>query len=151
MPSLQFCSFFFSPWKCENKPVSKVGYFHKIAEIFRPHLVYVTLGEPWVFKSAQHYDKKLSQLYCSPKQPRTSFPFYKFFYTTISNRISGSVDWILALFMMNVFHHPKTSCKTQNPKILCTNSSQYGFAISGPCKPIYHWALYVKELLTSLS
>ena len=62
-----------------------------------------------------------------------------------------SVDWILALFMMNVLHHPKTSCKTQKPKILCTNSSQYGFAISGPCKPIDHSALYVKELLTSLS
>ena len=27
-----------------------------------------------------------------PKQPRTSFPFYKFFYTTISCRISGSTE-----------------------------------------------------------
>ena len=26
----------------------------------------------------------------SPKQPRTSFPFYKFFYPTISGRITGS-------------------------------------------------------------
>ena len=26
----------------------------------------------------------------SPEQPRTSFPFYKFFYPTISGRISGS-------------------------------------------------------------
>ena len=28
------------------------------------------------------------QTYYSPKQPRTSFPFYKFFYPTISARIS---------------------------------------------------------------
>jgi hypothetical protein len=26
----------------------------------------------------------------SPKQPRTSFPFYKFFYPTISGRISAA-------------------------------------------------------------
>ena len=29
-----------------------------------------------------------------PKQPRTSFPFYKFFYPTISGRISASTLWI---------------------------------------------------------
>ena len=40
-----------------------------------------------------------------PKQPRTSFPFYKFFYPTISGRISGcSVQWQRTTMHVHLLH-----------------------------------------------
>ena len=40
-----------------------------------------------------------------PKQPRTSYPFYEFFYTTISFRISGPNKWNRS----NLFNENATS------------------------------------------
>ena len=38
-----------------------------------------------------------------PKQPRTSFPFYKFFYPTISDRISGGTHTAKRKKKMQIF------------------------------------------------
>jgi hypothetical protein len=62
---------------------------------------------------------------CSPnclKQPKTSFPFYKFFYPTISGRISGFTD----LPKCGEGDHP--TC----PPI----SSTYGPDLARPTEPV---------------
>ena len=40
-----------------------------------------------------------------PKQPRTSFPFYKFFYSTVSSRISGYMCLPGILIFLSIFCH----------------------------------------------
>ena len=56
-----------------------------------------------------------------PKQPRTSFPFYKFFYPTISGRISA-YTWEQIFFyivLRSFFFHFCFSCYNQISMLLC--------------------------------